>query len=90
MALGKRVAGNAPPNPDQTSIWDMSEGIGYVPAMRITELDHHTKSGHVVSTDDSRQADIWSAFDHQKRREVATPNHRIVHAPPRLQGKIDQ
>ena len=40
-----QLVGKEPPNSDQTPIWEMSEEIEYVPAMRIDELARHTDSG---------------------------------------------
>ena len=40
------LAGEAPPNPDRTSVWEMSERIEYIPATGINELARHPQGGY--------------------------------------------
>ena len=49
MVLGRRIellAGKAPLNPDQTSVWETPEEIEYIPATGINELARHPESGY--------------------------------------------
>ena len=48
-ALGGKIqllAGKAPPNLDQTSVWETSEKFEYIPAMGVNKLARHPESGY--------------------------------------------